>query len=363
VAVSSAGISHILTAPFHLNIQIMREDPEAKLSEGVWFVYDGDCPICSLAAEALRIREAAGPLTLVNARQESDHPLYIEITDAGFDLDEGMVLRVGGRNYHGRDALNMMALLGSGHGWFNRMNALLFKSPQIAKVMYPSMRALRNLLISLKGVPPLQNVKHKRADEPIFAAVFGDSWASLPAVLKTHYAIRAHSSDKVVVQGKLDVKVQGWLKLMAHLTGFLVPYSGKDVPVTVTFKAGPDGKSMEFSRIFRFPGKFPVGFVSTMEVQENGEVVEFMRYGFGWRYACIWTGEHLSLVHCGYAIRVFGKLVPLPLSLLLGKGYAMETAISDESFSMWTHIDHPIFGKTLSYTGEFKVTEVSCGPS
>lgn len=127
--------------------------------EGVWFVYDGDCPICNTAAHALRIRQAAGELRLVNARVERDHPLVAEINRLNIDLDEGMVIKYRDAFYHGRDALHFMALFGGNSGWFNRMNAILFKSKTLARLCYPVMRGVRNLLLRLKGVPKIRNLK------------------------------------------------------------------------------------------------------------------------------------------------------------------------------------------------------------
>ena len=60
-----------------------------------WLVYDGDCPFCSRYVQYLRLRQAAGPVRLVNAREGG--PLVDELQRAGLDLDEGMVLKLGGR--------------------------------------------------------------------------------------------------------------------------------------------------------------------------------------------------------------------------------------------------------------------------
>src|SRR5690349_17069816 len=94
----------------------------------IWFVYDGECPICNIAAREFRIAKAAGELRLLNARENRKHPVMQEITRRGFNLDEGMVITYHDMYYQGKDALHLMALLGSNCGWFNRMNVLLFRS-------------------------------------------------------------------------------------------------------------------------------------------------------------------------------------------------------------------------------------------
>jgi predicted DCC family thiol-disulfide oxidoreductase YuxK len=124
----------------------------------VWYVYDGECPLCRMAARALRIREAVGKLHLINAREDTLHPVIQEINARGLDIDKGTVIKFGGNLYHGGDAMVMMALLGSNSGWFNRLNATLFKSPIFARLCYPTIRGGRNLLLWFKGVGQIHNL-------------------------------------------------------------------------------------------------------------------------------------------------------------------------------------------------------------
>lgn len=114
-----------------------------------WLVYDGDCPFCSRYVRYLRLRQAAGPVRLVNAREGG--PLVDELLRAGLDLDEGMVLKLGGRYYHGADCIHALALLSSGSGLFNRINAKVFRSPQLSRVLYPVLRAGRNMTLRFLG--------------------------------------------------------------------------------------------------------------------------------------------------------------------------------------------------------------------
>ena len=112
-------------------------------------VYDGECPFCSRYVSMVRLREAVGTVRLVNAR-EAD-PLVDDLKRAGFDLDEGMVLVMGGRRYHGADCINMLAMLSTPVGGFNRLNAVVFRSRTAARLLYPVLRAGRNLVLRLLG--------------------------------------------------------------------------------------------------------------------------------------------------------------------------------------------------------------------
>lgn len=326
----------------------------------VWLAYDGECPICSAAANALQIRKAVGALHLVNARDNATHPLMQEINALGFDLDDGMVLKFQGVCYHGEDALHMMALLGSPNGWFNRINALLFRSKTIARLCYPAMRGTRNLNLRLKGISQIRNLQHQHAgDEPIFKSVFGKDWDSLPKVMRDHYAVRPYSDDVVVVEGALDIKVSTFMKVMSRLSGMLISRSGENVPVAVTFRSGKNSADFHFERVFRYPGGTQ-RFRSRMTYVGRNELVEFMGFGIGWKMAYAWDNEKVILSHRGYVWRIFGIYIPIPLGLMIGKAEAEETPLSENEFAMWTHARHPWFGVCFAYAGTFKIAEVKC---
>lgn len=198
----------------------------------------------------------------------------------------------------------------------------------------------------------------------IFQSIFGEAWNLLPLVMQKHYAVRSGSNDKVVVEGTMDIE-RSWLaRLLSpllRLCGALVPYSGKDVPVTVCFSSPPGSRAFIFDRVFHFPGHAPCRFHSRMEQIRIDEVVEFMRFGIGWRLRYGWDGQRVRLHHAGYVWRIFGVLIPLPLELLIGKGSAWEEPVDDHTFRMWMGVIHPVWGQTYSYSGTFRVTEVCCG--
>lgn len=114
-----------------------------------WLVYDGECPFCSAYVRYVRVRESVGRLHLVDARLP--HPVADEARTLGLDLDEGMALKLGQRFYHGADCINVLAMLSTGSGPFNRLNAAIFRSPAASRVLYPMLRAGRNLALRLLG--------------------------------------------------------------------------------------------------------------------------------------------------------------------------------------------------------------------
>jgi predicted DCC family thiol-disulfide oxidoreductase YuxK len=125
----------------------------------IWFVYDGECPICQMGANFFKVREGLGQLHTVNARSQIDHPVMQEINAARMDLDKGMVIKYEGKLYQGDAALHLMAYIGSDSGLFNRINRLLFRSKILSVACYPFMRGARNLALKLKGVDGINNME------------------------------------------------------------------------------------------------------------------------------------------------------------------------------------------------------------
>ena len=127
-------------------------------NDTIWFVYDGECPICQLGAAMFTVKQAVGRVQTINARTEHNHPVMQEVNEAGLDLDAGMVIKYQDRLYQGDEALHIMAQLGADDNLLNAINNRLFKSKGLAKLCYPSMRAARNVALKLKGVGKIRNL-------------------------------------------------------------------------------------------------------------------------------------------------------------------------------------------------------------
>nr|WP_324258993.1 DCC1-like thiol-disulfide oxidoreductase family protein [Cellvibrio fontiphilus] len=122
----------------------------------VVLVYDKQCPACNNYCQLVRIRADIGELVLWDAREPG--PIMDEITALGWDIDQGMVLKLEQQLYYGADAIHMLSLLGSRSGMFNRLNFWLFKSKRSSQLLYPLLRSLRNLLLKLLGKTKINNL-------------------------------------------------------------------------------------------------------------------------------------------------------------------------------------------------------------
>lgn len=116
-------------------------------------VYDGACPFCSAYARLYRAQQAVGPIAVMDARQ--DAALVRALGALGYDLNAGYVFVYGGEIFHGHHALVKLAQLGRRQGVFNWANGLMFRHAWLAKALYPSLRAVRDVAIWLRGRGPI----------------------------------------------------------------------------------------------------------------------------------------------------------------------------------------------------------------
>ncbi len=123
------------------------------MTRSIKIIYDGECPFCSRYVRFLRLKETVGPVDLIDAR--SDDPTVKQVRDAGFDLNGGMALIDGENIYWGDECINRLALMSTASGVFNRVNAVIFKSPALSKALYPILVFGRNSTLRLLGRAPL----------------------------------------------------------------------------------------------------------------------------------------------------------------------------------------------------------------
>ena len=131
-------------------------------AKGIFLVYDKQCPACDYYCRMVRIRESVGSLVLVDAREPSSQ--MDRISDAGLDIDQGMVLIVGDRMYYGSDAIHALAIMGTRSGFFNRFSYWCFRSKSLSHVLYPILRVCRNLLLKILRRTKVNNLGFENND-------------------------------------------------------------------------------------------------------------------------------------------------------------------------------------------------------
>ena len=111
-------------------------------------IYDGLCPFCTAYVNLVRIRENF-EVELLDARQRPD--IARQYNEMGYDLAEGMIVRIEDKVYFGSEALNVMSAVSSKSGYWNRFFALCFKNSSVSSAAYPLLKLGRNITLALLG--------------------------------------------------------------------------------------------------------------------------------------------------------------------------------------------------------------------
>lgn len=112
-------------------------------------IYDGECPFCRNFARLIRLREAVGPVELLDARSGDDR--VVAYQRRGYNLNLGMLFVWRGEIYYAGDAVHMIGRLSNPVSWFNRLNAALFANRAVARLLYPVLNLSRLLGLVLRG--------------------------------------------------------------------------------------------------------------------------------------------------------------------------------------------------------------------
>ena len=140
-----------------IGIDLANQPEESSANQAdVLLVYDKQCPLCDNYCQLVRVRESTGKLVLVDARENS--AVMQEITAAGLDIDQGMVLKFQDRVYYGSEAMHVLSLLSTRSGIFNRINFWVFRSRRLSRFLYPIFRFFRGLFLKARGVTKINNL-------------------------------------------------------------------------------------------------------------------------------------------------------------------------------------------------------------
>jgi predicted DCC family thiol-disulfide oxidoreductase YuxK len=116
-------------------------------------IYDGACIFCDAYVRLLSLREAVGPLELIDTR--SGDPRLRAYESAGYNLNEGMLFEYNGTVYFGADAVNVLATLSTPVSTFNRINGALLSKQFVARFFYPIFKFCRTIALKLRLVPKI----------------------------------------------------------------------------------------------------------------------------------------------------------------------------------------------------------------
>lgn len=313
----------------------------------LYLIYDGECILCNACAKLIKIKKSVGHLEIINAR--SPHPLVNEVLNAGYNLNEGIIVKFNDQFYYGTDAVNLLALIGSPADIFNKINVALFKSTILSKIFYPIFKLIRTLLLRWRRTPLINT------SQMLGQMIFSNDFNHLPLVFKKHYSNKSFSADAIATEGIMNVEFIKWLRPVLRLVKILPTSAGCNIPVLVDFVSNANSNLIAMDRTFKFP-EHAYHLNTKIGAIKRNKIIEFIRFGFGIQMDCHYDGNNKIIIkYQHYVLKLFSMLLPLPLGPILGRVYAEEEVVSDNEFKILMQINHPLLGRLFQYDGIFTI--------
>ena len=199
------------------------------------------------------------------------------------------------------------------------------------------------------------------ANNSPIARALGDDFINLHTAVRKHY-----SEPTVVLSGVMNsINVKTAIRPVALLSYMLfrapVPRSGENVEFTVHSRVDGSGVMYWLRTFFGNDGsRRNVTFSSHMAFSGDHRIIETTRWGLGVE-SDLRVDDVGSLV---YEIRKYVLRVPF-LGLIIGfptwvspfgGGCTTETGESEASFRVNFEMAHPVFGRTIGYSGRCRMS-------
>jgi hypothetical protein len=198
--------------------------------------------------------------------------------------------------------------------------------------------------------------------ESIFLSAFVDNWKELPYVIRQHYQNCTYSNDSIITEGAISIE-------FGYFFTFLKPFfwifnafplrKASNIPIIVRFFSKKDSSNYYIQRIFSFSQKKRYVFNSYMMKMQNNKFAEFIKFGIGRKFSFECCDNGIKMHHEGYVLKIFNKIVALPINFILGTISVQEVALSESKFSISMTIKHSLLGILYSYYGEFITKKIS----
>lgn len=202
---------------------------------------------------------------------------------------------------------------------------------------------------------------NKETLQPVIRQALGTDWDKLHPAVRRHYDISAEGVSELKLNGTMDevdhANVITPFMWIAQVFGALVPYRGKNLPVEVYNHAEAGRNTLFWKRHFHFPGRKPFYFFSRMETLRDNLIVEYVRYRMGICMAMSEQNGTLCYESRGYIWNIGPLTVRIPDWLMLGNATIVERGIDEKTIQLEFNIQHPLFGRTFTYSGSFELAD------
>jgi predicted DCC family thiol-disulfide oxidoreductase YuxK len=114
----------------------------------VTLLYDGDCLLCQKFERYVALRQRH-EVKILNAREQTE--LVEQLADQWYNINEGMILRVGDEIYVWAQAAVRLDTLIQGQWRMQRLLIWLSQQRCLVQLLYPIFKAVRVLIFQLQG--------------------------------------------------------------------------------------------------------------------------------------------------------------------------------------------------------------------
>lgn len=118
-------------------------------AETDYILYDGECPACRSYMAVAGLRKARPELRIVDARQAPE--LVATLRTQGYEINEGMMVSLGGQLFFGADATRLIAELGKAGGPLRAALLWAIGNAPWSMWLYPKLNWCRRLLLRMLG--------------------------------------------------------------------------------------------------------------------------------------------------------------------------------------------------------------------
>lgn len=184
------------------------------------------------------------------------------------------------------------------------------------------------------------------------------SWQRLEPEVRERFAARPASDEVVRYAGAMQtvaLSFMGWLFAQTcRLIGTpLVPYRGKDVPMSIELRHDDRLGGVEWRRTYSFPDNGEFTVCSTKRKGKDDEVIEHIGSGFQMRLRLTEESGAMVFTSTGYECSLFGTTFRIPTLLTPGRTTVRHEQLKGDRFRFSLSVVHPILGTTVFQEGIF----------
>jgi len=119
------------------------------ITPDTFILYDGECPVCSRYVALTRLRSLRPDIAVLDARRNP--AIVAELRSQGYDVNEGVIVKLGSRIHIGAAATRLLSDLSSQNPIVRRWAVYALIGGPWSESVYPALRTCRNGLLRLLG--------------------------------------------------------------------------------------------------------------------------------------------------------------------------------------------------------------------